>query len=178
MILDATITHRTLLPLVGMPLTAARRQGSMLALTFGELREVPAVLPRHAQEMETIGDYFLDLQCSWRLTHAERGIVVGADDLYVPAGQPKRIPDDWHYDGPQGNHLSEQITSWRASLPLTVMAVETDVFGGVVFSLADGYTLQIFPSHHHDGEYWRLFTPDLDVRHFVVTGRGIDPDDD
>jgi hypothetical protein len=43
-----------------------------------------------------------------------------------------------------------------------------------VLTLSSGYALQVFPSHHHGAELWRLSTPDLESRHFVVTGQGID----
>lgn len=176
--IDVAVTRDAVSRLVGMPLTAARRQGSMLALTFGELREAPAVIPRPGRTTRIVGDYFVDVQCSWRLVQAERGIIMGADDQFVPAGQPKAVPNGLHYDGPEGNHLDEQIASWRTALPLMVSAVDTDPFGGLVVSLSEGYQLQVFPSHHHGDEYWRLFTAEVGGKHFVVTGRGIDPDDD
>jgi hypothetical protein len=66
----------------------------------------------------------------------------------------------------------EQIKTWWSVLPLIVRAVDVDAIGGFVVTLSDGYALQVFPSHHHGAEYWRLFASDLESRHFVVTGQG------
>jgi len=34
--------------------------------------------------------------------------------------------------------------------------------------------MTLVDGHHHRAEYWRLFTAELESRHFVVTGQGIE----
>ena len=62
-----------------------------------------------------------------------------------------------------------------------VLDVRGDVYGGFQVELEGGFVLEAFPCDSARGEYsehWRLLGHRADGPHFVVTGYGIEGEDD
>ena len=57
---------------------------------------------------------------------------------------------------------------------LWVERFRADEVGGVVLSLTNDCTLELFSTDSLPGEHWRLFVPNSEDTHFVVTGEGIE----
>src|SRR5215813_2282460 len=79
-------------PLKGVPLWDSGRAADLEWFVFGERRTVK---DSHDNPKE-VGEYSLHVQCAWRITQADRGLV-GSRDLYYPAankGDNDNIPED------------------------------------------------------------------------------------
>jgi hypothetical protein len=163
---DEILAH--LQPLVGLPLSIARRASSMRVLHFGAVRPVAR---------GTVGEYALHISCSWRLDGPE-GIVTGWSDLWAYPGP--RAPDDWDWeDGPnvQDERLGALLGGFdpatgshvNATDLLVVEQVKAGPLGDARIYLSGGYRLTLFPDGAAD-EHWRLFRPRTGERHFVVRG--------
>jgi hypothetical protein len=130
-------------------------------------------------EPALVGDFGLHIQCPWRIVGLA-GIVVGASDLYYPAGDdPYNEPQGWHWDRSGASRRDQKIHALfagRRDDPFTVLeATATDAFGGITIVLREGYRLELFPADSLPDEHWRLLTNITPHRpHFVVTGAGID----
>jgi hypothetical protein len=55
--------------------------------------------------------------------------------------------------------------------------VDADEFGGAAISLGRDFVLRCFPAGTR-GEDWRLFRPQTDFPHLVVTGGAVETDDE
>jgi hypothetical protein len=125
-------------------------------------------------------DYALHVTCGWRIV-GPAGIVVARRDLFYPAGDdPYDDLDDFDYEGPAPNRRDVRLAALlqeRESDPLVVEGCSADHVGGFRLTFTGGFVLEVWPDDSLGGEHWRLFPfcPD-DAPHFVVTGRGIDPD--
>lgn len=165
---DLVLAH--LRPLIGLPLSAARRAADLRNFQFGQMR--PA-------DRGTVGEYALHIQCPWRIEALE-GVVTGRSDLWEPTEVPADF--DWHtwkYD--HGNLQDSRLQALlqgcdpqtrsivNTTGQLVVEAVEADRFGGAVLSLSGGYRLVLFPAGSA-GEDWRIFQPGNDESHFVISG--------
>jgi len=156
-------------PLVGLPLSIARRAASMRVLHFGRVTE---------GEDGSWGAFALHLQCPWRL-EGPAGMVTGQDDLWehptleVP-------PEDWSWDGADTRQdvrvgallgaRDERTRSWVNTSPdrLVVTAVEASELGDLFITFSGGYSLRVFPASE-SGEAWRFLAPGRGTPHFVVS---------
>jgi hypothetical protein len=159
-------------PLIGLPLSIARRAGNMSNFQFGQVCEV---------DRGTVGEYALQVDCPWRL-EGPHGIVTGWLDLWEPA---EETGDDFDWetwaeekkDNLQEKRLGELLGGYdekthsveNVTESLVVEDVQTDAYGGAVLKLSGSYRLVLFPAGSRS-EDWRIFRPQSDGPHFVVAG--------
>jgi hypothetical protein len=169
--LDSKISiSRSLLQLVGLPLSIARDAGSMKNFQFGAIRP-------HPSGEGTIGQYALHVQCPWRIVGGD-GIVTGSADYYEPAD----IDTEVNLQDPQAGNLQRKrlgdllrsydpsTRSWINSTGyLVVRTVVVEDFGGFELELSGDFRLQIFPDGSR-GEDWRFFVPGNEEDHLVIEG--------
>jgi hypothetical protein len=153
---------------IGLPLTAARRAADLRTFQFGTLRAV---------DRGSVGEFALHVQCPWRIEGAE-GIVSGRSDLWEPVEDDAPFDENWDYET-SPNLQDARLQRWfeRNGASLVVQAVDADDFGGAAISLGQGFVLRLFPAGRR-GEHWRLFRPKKDAPHFVVSGGGVEIDED
>lgn len=156
-----------LAPLVGLPLSVARRAADMLTVQFGEMRRV---------ERGSVGEWALHVSGAWRL-EGPGGIVTGHADVWESA-EP-RPPEGWTWDDGPNRRDRRMLETLGAPDEfggarnvtglLCVESVRASPYGDLRMALSGGYRLRIFPDT--EDEAWRLFAhqPD-DARHFVVHG--------
>lgn len=161
---------KSLLALVGLPLSIARDAGSMKNFQFGSVSPLPS-------GKGTIGEFALHIQCPWRIVSSE-SIVTGSAD----SSEPSEVGEDVDLnDGQKGNlqrkrlgdllHTYDAIThSWvNTTGELVVQSVLVDDFGGLELELSGGFRLQVFPDRS-SGEDWRFFAPGNEEKHVVISG--------
>ncbi len=151
-----------LAPLLGLPLSIARRAADMRTLQFGKLVDREGGC--------SVGEYALHIQCSWRI-EGPAGIVTGRLDLYEPADQTAPIDwDTWQYD--KNPNLQDKLFQEffeQHQTALIVKTIDADECGGAVLEFENGYKLRLFPAGT-ESEDWRIFVPgDLDS-HFLISG--------
>jgi hypothetical protein len=158
--------------LVGKGLWRCTRAADMACFDFGRRRKVAG---RNGAEKE-VGDYALHVECGWRIIHGDR-VAVGRHDLYYPAeyDENEPIPEDfdWQYNSNRHDKLLASLFK-NGTREFEVHDVEVGMAGSFRIILQDGFSLEVFPSDSLSGEHWRLFEPDRDGPHFVVTGNGIE----
>jgi hypothetical protein len=137
--------ERALHPLLGLPLWAVGRAGSLAWFQFGQARSVPAF----RGGPKKVGEYALHLDCPWRLIEPT-GLVVATDasepDLLAQVGSP----------------------------PLFCAVVSGASDGGVSIRFVGGWLLVIEPAGPDHLEYWRLFQPGMEGPHVVVGPAGVE----
>lgn len=141
-------------------MTAFGRASDLLWVHFGEMRRVST----YKKGWKFVGEYALHLQCPWRLTQREK-LVTGRGDIFERRGEAKSVLFDSRV---------RKVPLRR--LRLIVAAVEADAFGGFRLGFSRGWRLEAFPMESMrspDSEWWRMFIPSGDSRHFVVTSAGI-----
>jgi hypothetical protein len=141
----------------------------MAMFHFGERRATTTV----RGEPTEVGDYALHVQCAWRLTQGDR-VVTARRDLYFPAdGSDPSDNFDWEQEpNLQDKVLSEMFRRLRSEL--TVLAVEVADAGRLHIVLDEGFAIDVMPDDSTAGEHWRLFVPQKDDPHLVLTGKGIE----
>jgi hypothetical protein len=158
--------------LIGLPLWGATRALNMEMFDLGDRQ---TRLNRKGQEVE-VGEYALHIHCPWR--------IVGPDGIFV-ASEDRNYPEDEmsnreNFDSDSPSRCEARIGVWfreHSVAPLSVEQVKADSVGGFRLFLHRGFVLEAFPSHSLRGEYseyWRLFRPSTEARHFVVTGYGVE----
>jgi hypothetical protein len=172
---------RTLQVLIGLPLQDIGRAAGIVWVHFGKLREVPA----YRGGMKNVGTYALHVQCAWRLT-GSTGIVTGDRDMFLAAGDDPFTDDeafDWSVPG--SSRCDERLRIFFQHQEGSSLIVESvhqvDNIGSFQLILSKSYRLEIFPNDSLDGldnEYWRLFQPGTKQPHFVVTGKGVEIEED
>lgn len=72
-----------------------------------------------------------------------------------------------------------RLEAWltQNNLFLVVKSVDADEFGGASISFDHGFLLRLFPAGTR-GEDWRLFQPETDVSHLVVSGGVVELDNE
>ena len=160
-----------LAPLVGLPLSIARRAADIRVFHFGKITEVAG---------GTVGEIALHIQCPWRIEDAA-GVVTGRSDLWAPSRElqtrnPELDISKWKYD--DGNLQDEKIGQFLGGYDattrsvvnrkggLSVEAVSADDLGGAIICVSGGHRIVIFPAGT-TGEEWRIFRPG-EGDHFVV----------
>ena len=158
--------------LFGLDLIGLGRAGNLQHFTFGRHRL------REQDKPDQLADFALHLSCPWRLTR-DHVISCGQTDLERPSSL--FVSDDEYDAGKIGSRWVDLgNAAFRGYLDqaiVTVINVETDVFGGFRLHMAGAVSLDVFPAAskaiHDDLEFWRLFQPRLDTPHFIVSSQGI-----
>jgi hypothetical protein len=159
--------QQALTPLVGLPLRSVGRTAILLWLDFGEMHEVAG----HAGGTKTVGDWAIQVQCSWRLCRRGRIEVAYRDYYFSPEGDAL---DDWVTPGKSRfDHIAQVLSSKFETSPPVVRSFTTDDVGGFSLALSGDYRLDVFPDDSNSDDYsehwhWRLFAPGSDKEHFVV----------
>lgn len=138
----------TLQALVGLPLWAVGRAGSLVWFQFGPRR---TVTDRKGEQRE-VGAYALHVDCPWQLTDA-----AGAEHANEES-------DEWRFEALESNTL------------VVERAVSTADHGMVV-NFGGGWVLEVSPDSPEDEEpveYWRLFEPYQERPHLVARSDGVD----
>jgi len=158
--------------LIGKALWTSRRAADMATFQFGERKNVVDYFERPSD----VGEYALHVQCAWRIVRAEE-VVVGSRDLYYPAeheNADEQLPTDFDWDRDPNRRdklLRSLFEDWTREL--VVQSVEAGVAGSLRILFSDNLALEIFPDDSLNHERWRLFRPEVDEPHFVVTARGV-----
>jgi hypothetical protein len=158
--------------LIGEPLWGCTRAADMACFQFGQRRKA---MGQNGREKE-VGDHALHVQCPWRITQGDQ-VVVGRQDLYYPAeyAEDNSLPTDfdWDHDPNRHDKLLASLFGNEAQ-GFVVQQIEVGTAGSFRIILRSGFSLEVFPSDSLRGEHWRLFEPDKDRPHFVVTGNGVE----
>jgi hypothetical protein len=151
---------KTLKPLIGLEMSAFGRVLDLVWVHFGELHRVPAWKRGH----KLVGDLAIHLQCPWRLSH-KGSVVVGRGDIFKVRKGAKRTLFD------------TRVRNVPLSKPrLRVLSVNADALGGFALKFDRSWSLEVFPyTTSRDSESWRMFIPQGDSTHFVVTPSGATP---
>ena len=161
--------------LIGLPLWDAGRAADLAWFIFGERR---MVRDRNGEERE-MGEFSLHVQCAWRIVEGEKTIV-GNRDLYYPAGwdDAQEFPTNFKWDVQGANCLDERFKRLfhNGTNSFTVQSVQAGLAGALQIFFEKEMVLEVFPNDSFEGEHWRLFRPYRGEPHFVVNGKGIDPE--
>lgn len=159
--------------LVGKKLPSAGRASNLFWIGFGEM----ITITRRGKTEQT-AEYFLHIQCSWRITQQNK-ILIASRDFYTPSSQYIEVDEDFDWDIEGNNRFDERIKSFIQDTKdrLIVERIDSDEIGGLKVFLSESHVLEVFPDSSEDDEYsefWRFFTRKDDSPHFVVTGNGIE----
>ena len=161
--------------LIGLPLWDAGRASDLVWFIFGDRRMVRDY-KGHYREM---GEFSLHVQCAWRMVQGEK-TVAGNRDLYYPAGwdDSQEFPKDFHWDVQGANCLDRRLKHMFhiETNSFIVQSAQAGLAGALQIFFENETVLEIFPNDSFEGERWRLFRPHRDELHFVVSGKGIDPE--
>jgi hypothetical protein len=155
----------------GVALVSAGRAANMACFDFGRQRRGL----EHKDPTNRISGYALHVQCGWRFIGPE-GIIVGSKDIYYPAGDPFKKPDDFNWDVAGANRFDERIKQFfKNNKTLRIVEnIEADSTGGVRIYMQGNFRLEIFPDDSADSEHWRFLESGTRKPHFVVKGHGIE----
>jgi hypothetical protein len=159
--------QQALTPLVGLPLRSVGRDSILLWLHLGEMHEVVA----GGGGTKIVGDWAIQVQCSWRLCRRGRIEVAYRDYYFSPKGDAL---DDWITPGKSRfDHLAQVLSCQFETSPPLVLSFTTDDVGGFSLALSGDYRLDVFPDDSSSDDYsghwlWRLFAPAPDREQFVV----------
>jgi hypothetical protein len=162
--------------LTGLSMWDAGRAVNLIWFQFGAKR----IVQGWKGDLREVGEYALHLQCAWRIVHLD-SIVVAAGERFYPRNDPHHDPPDFNWKAPEANRCDEQLERLFTTFnpdQLIVQAVETDRVGGLRLLMFNGLALEVFPDISFDRECWRFFRLYRDESHLVVTGAGIEDDDD
>ena len=177
--LDAFLDHMRTLPskpsindalqdLVGQPWWGATRAASMIMFSFGPKHEH---VDRHGRSIAR-GEIALHVQCPWRLSNKE-SVIVGSTDLAREPENPPPVTDRGSDPPTQADVALAAVLA--ESGPLEVSGAVPDAAGGLRIEFREGFRLELSPiTAENDDEYWRLFRPDSDRPHMVVSARGVE----
>ncbi len=157
--------------LIGKPLIDAGRASNLVWFSFGQTR----LIPTRTGESKTVGDFSLNIQCSWRISFQGR-LVVASKDIYRPKGSWQGDANKFLWDMPGMSRCDEKLDGFiKESEPKSsVSSIEADELGGVKIRFSNRTMLELFPDESEDSEHWRLFVPGDTKSHFVITPEGID----
>lgn len=158
--------------LIGQPLTDIGRT-VLQWFAFG----LPHAIVTAQGYPQEVSAYALHVQCPWRII-GPYGIVVGSSDLSYAAGdEPYADLPPWKLARYGENRCDERVRMFLYHTrhhPLFVEDIHADDVGSLRICFSAGYALEVFPNDTLEEEYWRFFRPDMDERHFLVTGQGIE----
>ncbi len=124
-----------------------------------------------------VGDHALHVLCAWRITQNDK-VIVGNNDLYYPADYDydgKNIPEEFDWDRSPNRRdrlLAELFQGGQREF--VVQGIEVQAGGALHVTLSSGLSLDVFPNDSLAQEHWRIFRPDGEEKHFVVTGQGLE----
>lgn len=159
--------------ILGLKLQYAGRASNLFWLGFGEMITVTK-----REKTNTVAEYALNIQCSWRICKGKR-IVVASRDFYSPFSGWDEANGDFDWDIQGNNRFDERIKFFLESVQgnFFVESIDSDAVGGLKVFLSEGFVLEVFPDSTEDDEYsefWRFFNRKNGSPHFVVTIKGID----
>jgi hypothetical protein len=159
--------------LIGLPLWAAGRAGSLLWLQFGDR----VTQPTAGGGTREVGTYALHVSGAWRLSDLG-GIITGSGDLLTPADPNADLETfDWGVQGASlwDHRLAGFVATYAASPPV-VERVHADRLGDARLLMSQGITFETFvessAADHLETEFWRLFRPGEEAAHYVVDTNG------
>lgn len=157
--------------LIGKPLIDAGRASNLVWFSFGQAR----LIPTRTGKFKIVGDFSLNVQCSWRVSYQER-LVVASKDIYRPKRSWQGDVDNFFWDIPGMSRCDDKLESFikESKSKLSVSFIEADDLGGIKIILLNNTILELFPDESEDSEHWRFFTPGSEESHFIVTPDGID----
>jgi hypothetical protein len=157
--------------LIGKRLWRCTRAADLAAFQFGDRR---ASTTWNGEPRE-VGEYALHVQCSWRIVRHEK-VIVAHRDLYYPAiyDETQPFPSNFNWDIQGANRRDRLIQEFfqNGSRSYRVERTEAGSAGAFRLTLEQGLALEIFPDDSFEDEHWRLFEPDMERPHFVVSGAG------
>ena len=159
--------------ILGLKLQNAGRASNLFWLGFGEMISITK-----RERTDTVAEYALNIQCSWRICKGKR-ILVASRDFYSPFSEWDEANGDFDWDVQGSNRFDELIKSLlkRVQGNIIVESIDSDEVGGLKVFLSEGFVLEVFPDSTQDDEYsefWRFFNRKNTSPHFVVTINGID----
>jgi hypothetical protein len=143
------IIQKELSVLIGLPLWAVGRAGTLEWFHFGNHHAVPD----RRTGIKDVGDYALHIDCAWSLATSPFGAIIATDEV---SREDLAVIGDMH---------------------LTCEEVVADDRGGFVLQFTSKHCLTVEPDDDEAEEFWRLFEPHRDTPHFVVGEAGIEPRD-
>ena len=151
--------------LKGLRLSESYRAADMRIFHFGVMRPVNSGV---------VGEYALHVQCPWRIESAE-AIITGRHDLFQPAEETEDFDwKSWDWDGNE-TLQDKLVADFIREEHRTIESVTADAHGGARLQLSGGYALVLFPAGSQ-AEDWRLFRPQEDGEHFVISGGRVEAD--
>lgn len=160
--------NRALSPLPGKRLWGFRRAADLAVFHFGARR-----LVSERGRLVDVGDYALHVQCAWRIARGET-VLVGSGDVYYPPVSESADNFDWDR-GPNLRDLRLSALFEETHDGFLVSWAKARNAGSFEIRFEQGLSLQVFPDDSvREHEHWRLFVPDSDKPHFVVTSTGIE----
>lgn len=168
--------EKALRDLIGKVLLDAGRTVNLVWFQFGNTITTPI---KNNEEVD-VNEYLLHIQCAWRLTY-KKSVLVASRDLFYPKGDPYQDTDDFDWTIPNSNRCDERLGNVFTLLSpdqLIVRSVKAESFGGFKLRMNKNVSIDIFPDTSLESEYWRLFQPNQESDHFVVTGKGIEKADE
>jgi hypothetical protein len=138
----------------------------MLWMTFGDYR---SSTDRRGEPREA-GEWALHLQCPWRFVRTG-SIILASTDFYYPAEGEET------FDCDQGgeslfDRRANQFNHVLDTGEFRVSAISCDSCGAFQLDFESEFHFAVFPAasdHSPLGEFWRLFRPGRDDRHYVVS---------
>jgi hypothetical protein len=162
---------RNLSLMIGLPIFESGRAGNMQWIHFGSPRTTTTPRGRTL----TVGQFALPLQCSWRFRD-NKTILVGSDDLYLPAEEADEDADfDWNRSETRRDRRMKQLLLSNNNA-LVVRHIEALANLDIKIRFIGDLTLDINSFSSSSSERWRLidYSAPGQSRHFVVTGAGIE----
>lgn len=160
--------------LVGLPLWSIGRAADLVWFAFGNERRDVAQANGISK---TVSEYSLHLQCAWRIRRKDAILVASADRFYPAGENPYADLLEFKWDIPGANQLDERVfkllQDYGSSLPVVESAV-ADLTGSFRLSMSHSLFLEAFPANSISREYWRLFRPYSQAKHFVFTKEGLE----
>ncbi len=168
--------EETLQCLIGHPFWGAGRVANLLTFQFG-----PRQLRANQGKLREAGTYALHVQCAWHLVQAQHILAASGDLAFEPSGEHKTMShageEPYVWAERETSLLDEHLFHFFEQCektPILVQALHADELGGLTLVLSDNHTLTLFPDDSLGEEYWRFFESGQDLPHFVVTGQGIE----
>jgi hypothetical protein len=159
--------------LIGRPLWMASRVVDLEAFGFGDHVHGPG-------QVDERPEFWLHVQCRWRIVR-DGSVLVGAADIFWPPAGAEVSYRDFDYDGKRSRReelLDDFVKHGEAAH--VVKHAEGAATGDACLTFGDGCVLELWPDHRSgvEGngpfEHWRFFRVG-GPEHFVMTVSGIEP---
>jgi hypothetical protein len=142
------------------------KAADMLWMHFGDYR----TYTDDRGELREVGEWALHLQCPWRFVRSGSIVLASTDFYYYP-------DSDEPYDRDRGGETlfdrrANQFNRVLDSGEFCVSTVSCGACGAFELEFGSAFHFAVFPAASDgspSGEFWRLFRPDRDERHYVVS---------